>query len=372
MTTLDAPEAPGAARNGFDDPERASRESRPAVRRVLLSVLFLGLVAFMLQVGSGSMTRTFPNLGDPVLYAWSLSWSAHAAVTQPLHLFDANIFWEHPLSLAYTDNLLVLLPPFALVRALGGSAALGINTLMFGLLTMSLASTYALTRWLTGRTGAAIFAAVAFTFSSYTLSHLSHPQLLLLGLFPLGFWLAFRWLERRRTVDAVLLGIVNVSFFLGALYYAAVWAVCLAIVLCGWVLLARLQVGAGFWRGIAVFGAISLLAVPFLVPYARLDQERALMPEWGLKPADVVTVAPGSNLYPGLDDWSARRSERGEHAYFPGFATLALAVVGASGLAAFTDYAQRHDTVAILERKPKEALLGDYLVLRELVPGARV
>jgi endonuclease IV len=42
-----------------------------------------------------------------------------------------------------------------------------------------------------------------------------------------------------------------------------------------------------------------------------------------------------------------------------------------SGLAAFTDYAQRHDTVCILERKPKEALKNDYLLLRELVPSAR-
>ena len=39
-----------------------------------------------------------------------------------------------------------------------------------------------------------------------------------------------------------------------------------------------------------------------------------------------------------------------------------------SGLAAFTDYAQRHDTPVILERKPKEALKNDYLVLRKLIP----
>ena len=39
-----------------------------------------------------------------------------------------------------------------------------------------------------------------------------------------------------------------------------------------------------------------------------------------------------------------------------------------SGLAAFTDYAQRHDSPVILERKPKEALKNDYLILRKLVP----
>lgn len=45
--------------------------------------------------------------------------------------------------------------------------------------------------------------------------------------------------------------------------------------------------------------------------------------------------------------------------------------LGESGLAAFTDYAQRHDTPAILERKPKEALKNDYLILADLVPSAR-
>jgi endonuclease IV len=40
-----------------------------------------------------------------------------------------------------------------------------------------------------------------------------------------------------------------------------------------------------------------------------------------------------------------------------------------SGIAAFTDYAQRHDTPVILERKPKEALKNDYFIIVELVPS---
>jgi hypothetical protein len=40
-----------------------------------------------------------------------------------------------------------------------------------------------------------------------------------------------------------------------------------------------------------------------------------------------------------------------------------------SGLAAFVDYARRHDTVVILERKPKEALASDYYRLRALGAG---
>ena len=42
--------------------------------------------------------------------------------------------------------------------------------------------------------------------------------------------------------------------------------------------------------------------------------------------------------------------------------------IARSGLAAVTDYAKRHGTPLILERKPKTALLGDYRVLRRLLP----
>ena len=45
--------------------------------------------------------------------------------------------------------------------------------------------------------------------------------------------------------------------------------------------------------------------------------------------------------------------------------------LGESGIAAVVDYAHRHGTPTILERKPKEALKSDYLILRELAGSSR-
>ena len=42
-----------------------------------------------------------------------------------------------------------------------------------------------------------------------------------------------------------------------------------------------------------------------------------------------------------------------------------------SGLAAFVDYIVRNNTTAILERKPPEALLDDYVVLDRLTDAVR-
>src|SRR4029077_5924480 len=51
-------------------------------------------------------SRIAPDLGDPVRTAWQVAWVGHAMLHDPLHLFDANAFYPHPLSLAFSDSLL--------------------------------------------------------------------------------------------------------------------------------------------------------------------------------------------------------------------------------------------------------------------------
>ena len=313
------------------EPERAP-DRRPWRRRVLLLGLFLGLTALMLRPSWHSLDRTVPDLGDPMLYIWALSWGGHAIFTQPLHLFSANIFWPHPLTFAYTDNLLALVAPFGLVRLLGGSWALALNLTMIGLFVGSQASTYLLAHWLTGRRDAAVLAAIAFTFSSFIFVHFGHTQLLLFGLFPLCFYLLFRTLEERSIGWAALLGVANVAMLTGALYYAAIYGVCVTIIVGGWLYLHRRDLSRRLLHCLVVAGAITLLAVPTLVPYARLDQERTIGPGSGLRATDLITVSPGSVLYPSLDHAASKRGGRTEHTYFPGFSTALLALVGLGAL----------------------------------------
>ena len=51
-------------------------------------------------------SRISPDLGDPVRTAWEIAWVGHAMLHDPLHLFDSNAFYPHPLSLAFSDSLL--------------------------------------------------------------------------------------------------------------------------------------------------------------------------------------------------------------------------------------------------------------------------
>jgi len=54
-------------------------------------------------------SRIAPDNGDPVRTAWQIAWVGHALLHEPLHLFDSNAFYPHPLSLAFSDSLLRLM-----------------------------------------------------------------------------------------------------------------------------------------------------------------------------------------------------------------------------------------------------------------------
>jgi hypothetical protein len=49
---------------------------------------------------------------DIYLTLWILAWGAHALVTQPWALFNANSFYPSTLSLAYAEHLLGYVPMF--------------------------------------------------------------------------------------------------------------------------------------------------------------------------------------------------------------------------------------------------------------------
>jgi hypothetical protein len=101
MSAVQAPSLPAAEQDGREQGPPTRAEWR---RRAVVGSLFVALVLLMIRPTPGTLGQPFVDLGDPLLLRWSLSWSAHSVVTDPLHLFDANIFWPHGLALAYTDS----------------------------------------------------------------------------------------------------------------------------------------------------------------------------------------------------------------------------------------------------------------------------
>ena len=88
---------------------------------------------------------------------------------------------------------------------------------------------YLLARRLTGHTGAAIFAAMIYSFAPYRADHLMHLELQWAPWIPLTLWAFHRTLSEGRARDGVLTGVFLVCQLLSSIYYALFLMSALAI-----------------------------------------------------------------------------------------------------------------------------------------------
>jgi hypothetical protein len=319
---------------------RPARRRSQAARGLLLLAFYLALTWLMVfQLGRGANGR--PTLGDldeatlvaspdGPLVIWILSWSAHALRHHPARLFDANAF--HPVegALAYTESLAPLAPLWALLEAAAGDPFLALNLLLLILTVLNLCGAHALAAWLTGRTDAAMLAAVVFAFGAYASAQRVHLQLQAMFLMPVALLLLFRWLETRRRRDAALFAAVAALQAVTVVYYGVVLAVMAATVLAAHVVLARFRPGRRFAGGLATAILVgAALVAPFAAAYLDVPRSPgpARLPGHDLQPLDLLAPSVGSLVHQPLERLTVPRSE--EHRHFPG---LLAAALGAAGL----------------------------------------
>lgn len=287
-----------------------------------------------LALAPATLTR-YDN-ADAQLNSWILSWVAHALPRDPLHLFQANIFFPEHDTLAYSEHLFVPSLLGAPAAWLGAPPALLHNlVLLAGLLLTGWAVCHVAARW-TGDEWAGLLAGSLAAFNAHTLTRLPHVQAMHVEFLPLAL-LALDDALSRPTVRAAL--------------RLAVWFTLQALCSGYLLVLSAVAMAAGaaarpraFWgaRLVPVCSRLVLAAVvagalllPFLLPYARVRTEQGLarpveeVALYSAKPRDYLTTA--SRVH--FDLWS-RRFYHANDALFPGIAALALAGVAlASGRA---------------------------------------
>jgi hypothetical protein len=107
--------------------------------------------------------------GDYVLNAWILAWVVHQAPRDPLHRFDANIFYPEPRTLAFSEHLVPQAMVAAPVLWAGGSAVLAYNlVLLAGFVLTAWSMAWVTARW-TGDWPAGIMAGALFAFNAHRL-----------------------------------------------------------------------------------------------------------------------------------------------------------------------------------------------------------
>jgi len=175
-----------------------TRRRPGGLRRELWALALFALLAaahtWPLASAPGRWSRI--DSGDTLLNAWALAWVAHQAVTDPLHLFDANIFHPEKRTLALSEHLA---PQAAMVAPLlwaGASPVLAHNiALLLGFTLTGWAMCHLVVRW-TGSWPAGLVAGSLAAFNAHTLTRLAHLQAQHLEFLPLALIAFDRLLER--------------------------------------------------------------------------------------------------------------------------------------------------------------------------------
>ena len=263
---------------------------------------------------------------DTVLNEWAIAWIAHEAPRDPIHLFDANIFYPDHRTLAYSEPLLVPAAMGAPLLWAGASPVLVYNLLVIAGFTLTAWTVWlVITRW-TGDPWSGVLAGSLVAFNAHTLTRLPHLQALHAEFLPLALLALDELLRAPRISASLRLAVWFVLQALTSIYSMVFTVVALAA---GWLVRPNTWTGPRSRRiiaHVALAGALAGLVLgPVLVVYSRvgvvrsLDEIASLSATWRNY---LVTPA----LLHGWWSWQMIDTAAGG-ALFPGFVALLLASV---------------------------------------------
>ncbi len=278
-----------------------------------------------------TMSVFMDTTGDPFFNAWTLAWTQHQLLTDPLHLFDANIFYPYKLTLAFSEHqvasALLALP----VYLLGGSPILVHNVVFFLTFVLSGFGLYLLVKDLTGNSLAAILAGMAFAFSSYRFSQLAHLQILAFQWMPFALVYLHRALNQPQWKNFLLMGlfvflVLMSSNYLGLIFLIFISFFLLIVVPKKWFE----EKGRGLRRCFFTLLAVGILFLPFALPYVKVKEEYGFsrelidMKQYSARAENYLGVSTNHKFYPN----KLKKMGKPESRLFFGFLVMGMAFLG--------------------------------------------
>ncbi|HLG51408.1 MAG TPA: hypothetical protein VKY56_07210, partial [Chloroflexota bacterium] len=312
---------------------------RRAVRRVVCRPM-VGALAFYIV---WSLVATYPlilaptdhieNWGDPLLNVWIMAWDLHQLRRDPLHLFDAPIFYPARDTLALSELLLAQALQSGPIVALTGNFILAYNLIVISSYVLCGLGMYLLAREMLP-SGPSLVAGAVYAYSFYRVGEFSHLQILSAQWIPLAILMLLRlWRHATWKRSLILAALVVIqalsSFYLGLFLVATLGFVLLLLILTD----RRIPLRTLAPR-LAGAGIIALaVLLPFSWPYFRVEREfglsRTLDDAIGgsATPRSYLTVPPTSWLY-GRVDLPILQHFPTDETLFPGLVPALLALVG--------------------------------------------
>ena len=293
----------------------------------VLAVIFTYPLVFHL----GSVGRI--DNGDGQFSIWNVAWVARALVLDPIHVFDANIFYPHRGTLTYSETNLgagmLAVPVYWATR----NAYAAHNFVLFLSFVLSATGMYCLVRYIVADRRAASIAAICFAFCPYILAHTPHIQLLMTAGLPFSMLALHRLVDASTPGRGAALGLLMAgqAYFCG--YYAVFVVLMIAFSMLMLATRRQLWTDSRFLTAVGVAAVVAVVgALPLLVAYVSnhrgtgfarsLQSSREFSASWR------DYLASASYLHASMLRVVGHRATA--DMLFPGFVALVLGGVGAA------------------------------------------
>ena len=290
--------------------------------------LFAVLTVIATWPQAANMSTLASQHQDVYFNMWRLRWFAHALITPSAKLFDANIFYPEPRTLALSDAMFVegtLAAPLTWMKL---NPVLVHNLTLLAALALCGAAMFALARYLTGSTAAGIVAGIIFAYAPYRFEHYMHMELQWAMWAPLAFLALHRLCDTGHVKYGVAFGACIALQMLSSIYYGIFLGTLAGL---GAVLFIPEDRGVPLRALVKPMLAAGLIAVvvcgSYALPYLKTRQRMGDRPE-----NEVVTFSARAGNYLSATEtnwlYSATASRgRGERHLFPGLTPVVLALV---------------------------------------------
>jgi hypothetical protein len=253
-------------------PDTIAARARRAAIACGVAIALAVFMTWPLAAGLGRLGRT--TTMDGLYGIWNVAWVAHAIVTQPATLFDANIFFPHRDTLAYSESNVVAgvvaIPAWLVTH----NAYAAHNTAVLFAFASTFLGTWLLARYLSGNSAAAGVAGILFAFCPYFYSHSAHIQLLMAGGIPLSMLALHCLVDRPSPRRGVVLGIALGGQALACAYYGIFAGLMVGYGVLFFAVRRHLWRVPGFWTAVVIAAATAgAIVLPFMLPYLELQRE---------------------------------------------------------------------------------------------------
>jgi hypothetical protein len=300
--------------------------------KVLLAFVALTLVlTYPLSLDPAG--RVMAIAADTDLFIWTLAWDAHAFVTQPLALFDANIYYPQARTLAYSENLIGAAIFSAPVWWMTGNAVLAMNVAALSSCVLCGVGAWLLARRIGLSSGAAFVAGVVFAFAPPRFLRLTQLHLTMIQWLPFALAFLHSYLDSGQRRDlrlaAMFFSLQALSSGHGAVFTALAAA---ALVVYRVALGERIDPGRrlkdlGF-AGAALLVPAVLVTLPYLAVQREMQLRRSLedASTWAVSAVSFLASPTHVHEYL-LSRFTNRRINDEAWAFlFPGYLPLLLSI----------------------------------------------